>query len=58
VPEEAAQEIANRLAEIGFFEKRGEQAHPTYWVPFLYRPALQLVQGSAELSAGTETDDE
>ncbi len=58
VPEEAAQEIANRLAEIGFFEKRGEQAHPTYWVPFLYRPALQLVQGSAELSTGTETDDE
>jgi hypothetical protein len=49
VSEEAAQEIANRLVEIGFFEKRGEQAHPTYWVPFLYRPALQLVQGSAEL---------
>jgi hypothetical protein len=58
VSEEAALEIANRLVEIGFFEKRGEQAHPTYWVPFLYRPALQLVQGSAELGADAGPDEE
>jgi hypothetical protein len=58
VSEETAQEIANRLVEIGFFEKRGEQAHPRYWVPFLYRPALQLVQGSAEPGPGAGSDEE
>lgn len=33
------------LVEIGFFEKRGTREEPTFWVPFLYRPALDLVQG-------------
>jgi hypothetical protein len=44
---DAAYEIAERLAEAGFFEKRGPKDTPSYWVPFLYRPALGLVQGSA-----------
>jgi hypothetical protein len=44
---DAAYGIAERLAEAGFFEKRGTKDSPTYWVPFLYRPALGLVQGSA-----------
>lgn len=35
------------LVEVGFFEERGEKTDPTYWIPFLYRPALQLVQGTA-----------
>ena len=39
---------ANKLAGIGFFEQRGERQSPEYWVPFLYRDALDLVQGSAE----------
>lgn len=39
---------ANELAGIGFFEQRGERQSPQYWVPFLYRDALDLVQGSAE----------
>jgi len=39
--------IAQRLAEVGVFEPRGTKAEPRYWVPFLYRPALHLVQGAA-----------
>lgn len=38
---------ADRLVQIGFFEKRGPKISPSYWVPFLYRPALELSQGSA-----------
>ena len=38
---------AQRLVEIGFLELRGERDATTYWVPFLYRPALDLRQGSA-----------
>jgi hypothetical protein len=47
VPTERAGEIAERLVEAGFFEQRGEKDSPTYWIPFLYRDALRLVQGSA-----------
>lgn len=46
-PEEAT-DIAEKLTEIGFFEKAGEKDSPIYKVPFLYRPALDLVQGSAD----------
>jgi hypothetical protein len=46
-PEEATLR-ANRLATIGFFEVRGNRATPEYWVPFLYRDGLELVQGAAE----------
>lgn len=45
-----AQEVARvtrQLCEIGFFETRGSKDDPSYWVPFLYRPALSLVQGKA-----------
>lgn len=40
--------IGKRLAEIGFFETRGSKDDPTFWVPFLYRGALNLVQGRSE----------
>jgi hypothetical protein len=40
--------LAQQLAEVGFFEVRGAKNDPEYWVPFLYRQALDLVQGSAE----------
>ena len=43
-----AEKRARLLVDIGFFEKRGERRSPKYWVPLLYRPALNLVQGSAE----------
>ena len=40
--------IANQLSDIGFFEIRGSKESPSFWVPFLYRSALDLVQGKAE----------
>jgi hypothetical protein len=45
VSPDEAQSIASRLVEIGFFERRGDKDHPSYWVPFLYRPALEMSQG-------------
>lgn len=46
---EVAESTARRLAEIGFFEQRGTRESPEYWVPFLYRDALQMVQGAADV---------
>ena len=37
-------------SEIGFFDARGTKDEPSYWVPFLYRSALNLVQGKADAS--------
>ena len=45
---EKALEISEKLVEVGFFERRGDKDSPSYWVPFLYRDALDLVQGTAE----------
>lgn len=47
VSEADAGGIAEKLVEAGFFERRGTKVLPQYWVPFLYRDALDLVQGSA-----------
>lgn len=47
-PEAQATKIANQLVEIGFFERRGSREAPEFWVPFLYRDALRLVQGTAD----------
>lgn len=38
---------ASNLAKIGFFETRGTNEEPKFWVPFLYRDALDMVQGAA-----------
>lgn len=46
-PDDAMQ-VAQQLVEVGFFELRGTKDAPEYWVPFLYRDALDLVQGSAD----------
>ena len=46
--QEQATETADQLVGIGFFERRGSRTEPEYWVPFLYRPALKMVQGSAD----------
>lgn len=43
-----ALEIAKQLEQIGFFERQGGPQGTNWRVPFLYRPALNLVQGSAE----------
>jgi hypothetical protein len=48
ISKEAAIAKARELVEIGFFVERGTRENPTYWVPFLYRDALHLVQGKAE----------
>ncbi len=48
VPEARAIENAEKLAEVGFFEKRGTKEQPVFWVPFIYRDALNMVQGPAE----------
>ena len=39
---------AGKLTDIGFFEIRGKKNNPEYWIPFLYRPSLNLIQGKAE----------
>lgn len=39
---------AEALVEVGFFERRGSGQDPEYWVPFLYRDALNMIQGTAE----------
>lgn len=44
--------IASQLEEIGFFEKLPSASEKTWRVPFLYRPALSLVQGSADAVDG------
>jgi hypothetical protein len=48
IEEASAREAAESLTEIGFFERRGSREQPVYWVPFLYRDALSMVQGRAE----------
>jgi hypothetical protein len=52
-----ARTVADRLVDIGFFERRGERQDPTYWVPFMYRPALKMVQGSADGVAPAADED-
>lgn len=42
-----ARRLASVLVDIGFFEARGSKNSPVYWVPFLYRDALRMVQGEA-----------
>lgn len=46
--EKSTAELANRLVEVGFFELRGSKDAPEFWVPFLYRSVLDMVQGTAE----------
>jgi len=46
-PDEA-KVIADNLVTAGFFEKRRDGTSHRYWVPFLYRDALKLSQGSAD----------
>ena len=55
--EGAAVGMADQLVEVGFFERRGTKDEPAYWVPFLYRDALNLVQGSADPGRSTDEMD-
>lgn len=47
VAPDKALSIADQLVAAGFFEARNDKNQPTYWVPFLYRDALDLIQGKA-----------
>jgi hypothetical protein len=40
--------LAEKLVDVGFFERRGSREEPQFWVPFLYRDSLSLVQGVAD----------
>lgn len=48
VEPDEARRAADELVDIGFFEPRGPKAEPTYWVPFMHRSALGMIQGSVE----------
>ncbi|WKA29760.1 P-loop ATPase, Sll1717 family [Bradyrhizobium roseum] len=48
VNEDETKRIAQKLVDIGFFEQRGSRENLSFWVPFMYRPYLGLVQGKAE----------
>jgi hypothetical protein len=39
--------IVKKLRDVGFFEKQSSYEEPTFRVPFLYRDALRMIQGSA-----------
>jgi hypothetical protein len=45
---EVAVTVVEELVQAGFFVKKMEKGSTVYWVPFLYRDALHLVQGAAE----------
>ena len=47
IPGDEALKLAEKLSEIGFFERRGTMDQPIFWVPFLYRDVLSMVQGAA-----------
>jgi hypothetical protein len=46
--ESATASMIEKLINVGFFESRGDKGGITYWVPFLYRDALQLLMGKSE----------
>lgn len=48
LPPAETQATAEDLVDIGFFERRGTRDEPSFWVPFLYRDALSMVQGAEE----------
>ena len=52
-PQETLKTI-HKLMEIGLFSERKSRKNvqSTYWVPFIFRPALEMVQGKESISAG------
>lgn len=52
VTEAEAGGVAEQLVVVGFFEPRMSD----FWVPFMYRPALEMVQGSAEGVAAADEE--
>lgn len=50
--EEIASEISKKLEKIGFFEVRGNFPNQRFKIPFIYRPYLEIIQGSAVVNDG------
>jgi hypothetical protein len=48
VSEERGAGIAEQMVEAGFFVKKVEKGEVVYWVPFIYRDSLKMVQGKAD----------
>lgn len=58
VSREEAIQKAQVLVKLGFFQMRGTRAEPSFWVPFLYRDALNMVQGKAGGGSSDGEDEE
>ncbi len=48
ISQQEASDRAGRLSTVGLFEIWGVRPNVEYWIPFLYRDALELVQGTAD----------
>ncbi len=48
VSEPEAARLASQLADVGFFKEVKASTGSTWWVPFLYRPALDLIMGQSD----------
>jgi hypothetical protein len=46
--------VARKLRDIGFFEERTPSGDMTFWVPFVYRPYLQMSQGKVDQISSPE----
>jgi hypothetical protein len=46
--EEQTAKVAEQAIQVGFFEHRRVDALDTYWVPFVFRDALNMSQGMAD----------
>jgi hypothetical protein len=52
-----AAKLAHQLVEVGFFERRNTEDGEVFWVPFLYRDALRLVQGAEGATVDSPEDE-
>jgi hypothetical protein len=46
--EENTLKVAENAISVGFFERREIKGRATYWVPFVFRDALEMSQGLAD----------
>jgi hypothetical protein len=58
IPEVEVQLKTDELVNVGFFQRKGSGDAQTFWVPFLYRDALQMIQGKAGEVAYRESDED
>jgi hypothetical protein len=55
INESEALRIARKLRDVGFFEERvSSSGDTTFWVPFVYRPYLQMSQGKVDQISSPE----